>query len=815
MKVNKKGFTLIELLVAIVLMLSISALAIVAYSNMTETNRKDQYNSVEEQIKTATEQYLANNSYILNSIESCVAYIPLRTLVENDYLKALVDPTTKEKLKSCSIITVKKDDGEIDISYSKTEDKNKCESNYIVYKTESSALPVSPIKDDQILEYSNVTFHEVKADESIGDGTLTPTVNKWYNSASFSDTAKAKEENINGEIASKDKYLYVCVNFKTGSNCGADNDKECAEVDENVNVSFDGLTYDSKKIDTDKNRICALFINDFDVAERNVNISVEDDYSHQVPNFEPAPIIFGKDTVAPVITMRDNCFSPSMGLGFGNMFDNSVNSDCNHIHIDKGALTSYLSSNIPKNLLYFKSQITDNIELDKIESDSTTTSLGPSITGTKVSKEFIVSGMDVTDKLLFNPSSTSNLDKYGYQVNLKAFDKAGNMSVNDTSIYGYISCNDTNQVRENVVNQVKFCLGKSMITYHNNSLYDNGMWPTKFLCSSNRSYEVEENNSTCVVWQEIKTTIWKLIKCWLADVLDWFIGIFTGESEAHAVKNSLCPSSGEIVKEEKSEKVEQKGGTFGFTVEVLNGSTLLYAKDYSRSNNSSAINKNDSDNINNHVAKKWFNAKDFPNGITLKVRLGGGIKSYSYSLSQGSGYKKIGNENSSDNKSNVTYENPQQFTYNITSDGKDRVISLNVKSEDGDNVSLNLTFSMDRTKPEVTASNITRAKCGGADGVSSTLKVTDITSKPQVVYYYFGNDTQFDNSIESNVSHVKGSGSDTITYTDTWSSGCKISRCTGGKCINVAPAKQKYKLKVRAYDNAGNTADGFSNYASW
>ena len=818
MKENKKGFTLIELLVAIVLMLSIAAVAIVAYSNISKSNKNDQYNSVTDQIETAAEQYFTNNSYLFDNYEQYgVAKIRLKTLVKEGFIGVAIDPKTKKKINECSYVEVIKHNGAYTAVFNESNETTCSDAVIVEYNPSryNEIAEVAPPEEPPIIPdtiannfiVSDIDYY----DKNYNKISKNPS-NNYFNILSF---------NENGIYETSEQELYVCADF---SETEVKDESKLAEelkyfsliTPNSDEKGKRGVIYTNNIGENNQTILyCNSYYDDFKASEMIFEVKFKDEEKYNKQE------TIGKDTIAPEIEVRDTCFSPSMGvINYGNLFNNSATSNCNHIHIRTNGIVSYISTGIPSNELYFKSHITDNIEVDRnsINSDSDTEKLNPIITGSGASYEFAINGADVKDELSYNLSSTGSLDKYGYLVDLEAKDAAGNYSTNDGSVYGYIPCDDglTSSRRENFIDTGKFCVGTSMFTWHNDSIYDNGLWPTKFLCVSDRSYEIEDENQLCILWVEVKKTIWKLIKCFVANLVDGIITFFTGQ-EATSTRDLLCPINGEIIQEEKVEKQKDEGGTFGFTIEVYNGSSKIFSKDYSRTGLNAKINKNESFDLNTQVGKSWFNKKDYPNGLTLKVRLGGKINSYSYSLDNGNRYKYIETESTSDSKSNVVYDSPQLFTYNIKNDGENRKIKLNVNSKDGDSVSIGLTFDMDRSVPKISwpinprkAQANDKSGCG-TNGLTAKFQVNDDTSGADVAYYYYGeNSSDFDNSIQTRVSHIKGSGETIMSYTDVWTSVCSHSICSGGSCYNSSPKSGNYWHKVKAYDKAGNVASDVS-----
>lgn len=106
---KNKGFTLVELLVVIVLISSITTIAIVSFNNISNTKKKEAYEIVKTQVETAAEQYFSSNEYLLSSIDqNGFARISIGKLVSSDYLNKIINPVTGEAVSYCNYIDVKK-----------------------------------------------------------------------------------------------------------------------------------------------------------------------------------------------------------------------------------------------------------------------------------------------------------------------------------------------------------------------------------------------------------------------------------------------------------------------------------------------------------------------------------------------------------------------------------------------------------------------------------------------------------------------------------------------------------------------------------
>lgn len=130
---NKNGFTLVELIVTIALMLSILTMAIVSFINISNKRKEDSYLEVKKQIITAAEHYFEDNSYYKESLtDDYFLKVSVGELVEEDYLNAVTNPVTGEKLNYCNYVKVTKNDKSNSLNYEFFDDKENCETNSYV-----------------------------------------------------------------------------------------------------------------------------------------------------------------------------------------------------------------------------------------------------------------------------------------------------------------------------------------------------------------------------------------------------------------------------------------------------------------------------------------------------------------------------------------------------------------------------------------------------------------------------------------------------------------------------------------------------------
>ena len=94
---NNKGFTLIELLVTIALLAVLSIISFVSINAVIEKSRKNDCNSLKENIKSAAKEYLSDNRYKNNL--AMTGSISTATLINNNYLTdQITNPFTKKQI---------------------------------------------------------------------------------------------------------------------------------------------------------------------------------------------------------------------------------------------------------------------------------------------------------------------------------------------------------------------------------------------------------------------------------------------------------------------------------------------------------------------------------------------------------------------------------------------------------------------------------------------------------------------------------------------------------------------------------------------
>ena len=103
----KKGFTLIELVGVIVILGVIAVFTVPALTKTLKKTADKEYEEFEKNVKLAAENYF--HSEIKDSIDT-KKFIKVSTLIDNGYLKEIINPLTNEKINNNGTVIVYKDD---------------------------------------------------------------------------------------------------------------------------------------------------------------------------------------------------------------------------------------------------------------------------------------------------------------------------------------------------------------------------------------------------------------------------------------------------------------------------------------------------------------------------------------------------------------------------------------------------------------------------------------------------------------------------------------------------------------------------------
>lgn len=225
MKRKKNGFTLVELLVTIAIMLTILIISIVSIVNLNDKKKESAWNQVQEEVKTAAEQYFSSNEYYLQDIDNSSVFVSVGTLVKEDYLNKVTNPLTGKNVNSCDLVYVSKVDGDLVYNYCDSDDEN-CKD----------------AKEQMKVSDANCTMNEpvaVKTTKTTAKTTTNSSCPKW----SYSTKATAKNGWYYGNVTAVAKYSDGTIaKNSNGNNC------EC-ELEE---TGFCECTMGNKKCDSEK-----------------------------------------------------------------------------------------------------------------------------------------------------------------------------------------------------------------------------------------------------------------------------------------------------------------------------------------------------------------------------------------------------------------------------------------------------------------------------------------------------------------------------------------------------------------------------------
>lgn len=174
---NKKGFTIIELLVTIAIIISLTAIVVVAVLNISNKNKEQAYERVKEQVIGAGESFFETNEYLFDTLaDGTSGRITVGKLVKDDYLNKVTNPKDGKEVNYCDYVEVKKTGNTFTTKYVESNETECDDTNDLVILSEPGAPLVT-----------------LTLDGKMGN-------NNWYVS-DVSLTANV-ETNGNGEIAS-------------------------------------------------------------------------------------------------------------------------------------------------------------------------------------------------------------------------------------------------------------------------------------------------------------------------------------------------------------------------------------------------------------------------------------------------------------------------------------------------------------------------------------------------------------------------------------------------------------------------------------
>ena len=96
MRKNKKGFTLIEILAAVTILGVLSIVAVVSVNKIIQKAKQNHYITAEDNLEMAGQSYVQQNRYALPKAIGQKKKIPLKILVEKNYIEPIKDYSDNE-----------------------------------------------------------------------------------------------------------------------------------------------------------------------------------------------------------------------------------------------------------------------------------------------------------------------------------------------------------------------------------------------------------------------------------------------------------------------------------------------------------------------------------------------------------------------------------------------------------------------------------------------------------------------------------------------------------------------------------------------
>ena len=93
---NKKGFTLIEILAAVTILGVLSIVAVVSVNKIIQKSKMNHYTTAEDNLEMAGQSYVQQNRSILPKVIGQKVKIPLKTLVNKNYIEPIKDYSDNE-----------------------------------------------------------------------------------------------------------------------------------------------------------------------------------------------------------------------------------------------------------------------------------------------------------------------------------------------------------------------------------------------------------------------------------------------------------------------------------------------------------------------------------------------------------------------------------------------------------------------------------------------------------------------------------------------------------------------------------------------
>ena len=215
MKEKNKGFTLIEILAAVTILGVLSIVAIVSVNKVIQKSKQNHYITSEENIKMAGQSYVQQNRNYLPKVIGQKRRIPLKTLVDKNYIEQIKDYNGNDCDLNSSYVQVFKY-SQNDYSYityldcpvynSKEQLEKGAPRAYIILsdetKTKKAMLSMKVEDDEKLLSWSYIIYKNGK--EVLNSGSmLVPEYDK----------SVEKEINISKYTPGKIKVVVTVTNI--------------------------------------------------------------------------------------------------------------------------------------------------------------------------------------------------------------------------------------------------------------------------------------------------------------------------------------------------------------------------------------------------------------------------------------------------------------------------------------------------------------------------------------------------------------------------------------------------------------------------
>ena len=183
MKTNKKGFTLIEILAAVTILGILSIVAVVSVNKVIQKAKQNHYVTAEDNLEMAGQSYVQQNRNALPKAIGQKKKIPLKTLVEKNYIEPIKDYSDNECDLENSYVQIFKYSQD-DYSYiayldcpvydSKEQFENGAPRTYIVLtdtgKTKTAKAHIKAEDDEKLLSWSYMIYKDGK--EVLNSGSV-------------------------------------------------------------------------------------------------------------------------------------------------------------------------------------------------------------------------------------------------------------------------------------------------------------------------------------------------------------------------------------------------------------------------------------------------------------------------------------------------------------------------------------------------------------------------------------------------------------------------------------------------------------------